>query len=69
MLIDKNNTNIDQKINREILEYTDKKPSKNNSKELSVNSKSVTPRNKNLIDVIDNNNTSYKKTKLIIPSK
>ena len=60
VLIDKINTNIDQKINREILAYTDKRPSKY-SKEISVNSKSVTPRNKNTIDA---NNNNYKMIKL-----
>ena len=66
VLIDKINTNIDQKSNKEILAYTDKKSSKNISKEVSVNSKSVTPRNKN---VIDKNNTNYKKIKLKLGSK
>lgn len=60
VLIDKINTNIDQKINREILAYTDKRPSKY-SKEISVNSKSVTPRNKNTFDA---NNNNYKMIKL-----
>ena len=60
VLIDKINTNIDQKINREILAYTDKRPSKY-SKEISVNSKSVTPRNKNTIDA---NNNNFKMIKL-----
>ena len=67
VLIDKINTNIDQKINREILAYTDKRPSKKYSKEMSIYSKSVTPRNKNLVDI---NNNNYKKIKVkTIPNK
>ena len=65
VLIDKINTNIDKKISKEILTYTDKRPSKKYSKEISEYSKSITPRNK---DVIDRNN--YKRIKLkTIPNK
>ena len=61
VLIDKINTNIDKKISQEIMAYTDKRTSKKNSKEISEYPKSVTPRNKNVMDKI---NTNYKKIKL-----
>ena len=61
VLIDKNNNNIDKKISQEIMAYTDKRPSKKDSKEISEYPKSVTPRNKH---IMDKNNTNYKKIKL-----
>ena len=61
VLIDKINTNIDKKISQEIMAYTDKRPSKKDSKEISEYPKSVTPRNKN---VMDQNNANYKMIKL-----